>query len=210
MKRGFTQISLMLVAGITLFSCSVEKRYHSSGWNISLRKGGSDVAVAPVKKQKSTVAKKNDVAKEDASVAVNVETPAVANTEFSMAKNVEIPAVVVSTEKRHAVQAVAVPVQKAENMKVSASAESKVLAEKNVAKATVSKSQKQEGSKSWLVALLLCFFLGGIGIHRFYLGYTWQGVVQLLTLGGFGIWTLIDFIRIIIRDLQPKDGSYED
>lgn len=210
MKRGFTQFSLMLVASITLFSCSVEKRYHSSGWNISLRKGGSDVAVAPVKKQKTTVAKKNDVAKEDASVAVNVETPAVANTEFSMAKNVEIPAVVVSTEKRHAVQAVAVPVQKAENMKVSASAESKVLAEKNVAKATSENAKKQGGSKSWLVALLLCFFLGGIGIHRFYLGYTWQGVVQLLTLGGFGIWVLIDFIRIIIRDLQPKDGSYED
>jgi hypothetical protein len=209
MKRGFTQFSLMLVASITLFSCSVEKRYHSSGWNISLRKGGSDVAVAPVKKQKITVAKKNEVAKEDAAVAANVETPAVANTEFSMAKNVETPAVVVSTEKSNAVQA-AVAVQKDENMKVSASAENKVLAEKNVAKATVSKSQKQEGSKSWLVALLLCFFLGGIGIHRFYLGYTWQGVVQLLTFGGFGIWYIIDFVRIIIRDLQPKDGSYED
>jgi hypothetical protein len=209
MKRGFTQFSLMLVASITLFSCSVEKRYHSSGWNISLRKGGSDVAVAPVKKQKTTVAKKNEVAKEDAAVAVNVETPAVANTEFSMAKNVETPAVVVTTEKSNAVQA-AVAVQKAESMKVSASAESKVLAEKSVSKATASKSQKHEGSKSWLIALLLCFFLGGLGIHRFYLGYTWQGVVQLLTLGGFGIWVLIDFIRIIIRDLQPKDGSYED
>jgi TM2 domain-containing membrane protein YozV len=50
--------------------------------------------------------------------------------------------------------------------------------------------------------------LGGLGIHRFYLGYTWQGVVQLLTLGGLGIWVLIDFIRIIIKDLEPKDGSY--
>lgn len=65
------------------------------------------------------------------------------------------------------------------------------------------------GKKSWVAALLLCFFLGGLGIHRFYLGYTWQGVVQLLTLGGLGIWVLIDFIRIIIKDLQPKDGSYE-
>lgn len=62
--------------------------------------------------------------------------------------------------------------------------------------------------KSQLTAVLLCFFLGGLGIHRFYLGYTWQGVVQLLTLGGLGIWALIDFIRILTGDLQPKNGSY--
>jgi TM2 domain-containing membrane protein YozV len=71
------------------------------------------------------------------------------------------------------------------------------------------KVPESAGGKSQLVALLLCFFLGGIGIHRFYLGYTWQGVVQLLTLGGCGIWALIDFIRIIIGDLQPKDGTYD-
>ncbi|MBO9563333.1 MAG: TM2 domain-containing protein [Niastella sp.] len=64
------------------------------------------------------------------------------------------------------------------------------------------------GNKSQLVALLLCFFLGGLGIHRFYLGYTWQGIVQLLTLGGCGIWALIDFIRICTGDLQPKDDTY--
>ncbi|MGL2986980.1 TM2 domain-containing protein [Flavobacterium sp. RSSA_27] len=62
--------------------------------------------------------------------------------------------------------------------------------------------------KSQVVALLLCIFVGVIGIHRFYLGYTWQGIVQLLTLGLFGIWTLIDLIRIITGDLQPKGGSY--
>ena len=62
--------------------------------------------------------------------------------------------------------------------------------------------------KSQVVALLLCFFVGIIGIHRFYLGYVWQGIVQILTFGGLGIWTLIDFIRIITGDLQPKNGSY--
>ena len=66
-----------------------------------------------------------------------------------------------------------------------------------------------DGGKSQLTAALICFFLGGLGIHRFYLGYTWQGVVQLLTLGGCGIWALIDFIRILIGDLQPKDGPYD-
>jgi TM2 domain-containing membrane protein YozV len=64
------------------------------------------------------------------------------------------------------------------------------------------------GNKSQLVALLLCFFVGGLGIHRFYLGYTWQGIVQLLTAGGCGIWALIDFIRIITGSLKPRDGEY--
>ncbi len=64
--------------------------------------------------------------------------------------------------------------------------------------------------KSWIAALLLAFFLGGLGIHRFYLGYTWQGVVQLLTGGGCGIWAFIDFIRIIIKSLKPKNGDYCD
>lgn len=67
-----------------------------------------------------------------------------------------------------------------------------------------------EGGKSQLVALLLCFFVGTLGIHRFYLGYTWQGIVQLLTFGVFGIWTLIDLIRIITGDLKPKNGDYTD
>lgn len=66
------------------------------------------------------------------------------------------------------------------------------------------------GGKSQLIALLLAVFIGTIGIHRFYLGYTWQGVVQLLTAGGCGIWTLIDIIRIITGDLKPKNGEYTE
>jgi hypothetical protein len=65
------------------------------------------------------------------------------------------------------------------------------------------------GEKSQVIALVLVALVGGLGIHRFYLGYTWQGVVQLLTLGGCGIWALIDLIRIITGDLQPKNGSYD-
>lgn len=63
--------------------------------------------------------------------------------------------------------------------------------------------------KSQLVALLLCLLVGGLGIHRFYLGYTTAGIIQLLTAGGCGIWALIDLIRIITGDLKPKNGSYD-
>ncbi len=69
-------------------------------------------------------------------------------------------------------------------------------------------STNAAGGKSQVVALILVILVGGLGIHRFYLGYTWQGVVQLLTAGGCGIWWLIDLIRIITGDLTPKNGSY--
>ena len=79
---------------------------------------------------------------------------------------------------------------------------------KNARKAA--KGKAQNAGKSWVAALLLVIFLGVLGIHRFYLGYTWQGIVQLLTLGGFGIWALIDLIRIATQDLQPAEGEYYD
>jgi hypothetical protein len=60
--------------------------------------------------------------------------------------------------------------------------------------------------KDWLTTLLLCFFLGVFGIHRFYTGHTAIGVVQLLTLGGCGIWALIDFIMIIVGSFRDAQG----
>lgn len=66
------------------------------------------------------------------------------------------------------------------------------------------------GGKSQLIALLLCAFIGTLGIHRFYLGYKTEGIIQLLTLGACGVWTLIDLIRIITGDLKPKDGDYTE
>lgn len=71
-------------------------------------------------------------------------------------------------------------------------------------------AKKQADGKSQLVALLLVIFLGIIGVHRFYLGYTGLGIIMLLTGGLFGILTLIDLIRIITGDLGPKDGTYSE
>ena len=83
------------------------------------------------------------------------------------------------------------------------------IALKVFGKKIANNSAKSGGGKSQLIALLLVLLVGGLGIHRFYLGYTWQGIVQLLTLGGCGIWALIDLIRIVTGDLTPKDGSYD-
>ena len=60
----------------------------------------------------------------------------------------------------------------------------------------------------WLPALLFCFFLGPFGAHRFYLGQIGTAVIQLLTLGGCGIWYLIDLIMIIVGKYKDANGNY--
>ncbi len=61
--------------------------------------------------------------------------------------------------------------------------------------------------KRVLPALLLCLFLGWLGIHRFYVGKVGTGVIQLLTFGGFGIWMLVDLIMIVRARSQIKPGA---
>lgn len=64
-----------------------------------------------------------------------------------------------------------------------------------------------KSEKDWLVTLLLCIFLGGIGAHRFYAGKIGTGILQLITVGGCGIWSLIDLIMIITGKFEDKDGN---
>lgn len=61
--------------------------------------------------------------------------------------------------------------------------------------------------KDWLTTLLLCIFVGFLGIHRFYTGHTVIGIVQLFTLGGCGVWTLIDLIMIATGSFKDSAGN---
>ncbi|MET3600188.1 TM2 domain-containing protein [Martelella mangrovi] len=65
---------------------------------------------------------------------------------------------------------------------------------------------QQVSSKTMVAAALLCFFLGGLGIHRFYVGKIGTGILMLLTFGGLGIWTIIDFVMIIVGSFRDKQG----
>lgn len=63
------------------------------------------------------------------------------------------------------------------------------------------------GDNKFLITILLCWFLGVFGVHRFYTGHTTIGVLQLITLGGCGIWTLIDLIILITGNYKDADGN---
>ena len=61
--------------------------------------------------------------------------------------------------------------------------------------------------KSKTTMILVSLFLGAAGIDRFMLGYTGLGILKLCTIGGCGIWALIDFIRIITGGLKMRDST---
>ena len=61
--------------------------------------------------------------------------------------------------------------------------------------------------REWITTMVLSFFLGGLGVDRFYLGYTGIGIGKLLTLGGCGIWALIDFILIAMKNVPDAEGK---
>ncbi len=126
---------------------------------------------------------------------------------------VSVPSVsAVATDKKTG-QAVCKTAKKTSSNSVVASEEggkNKVVLKKAKKEEFKKPAEKKADGKSQLVALILAIFVGGLGIHRFYLGYTTIGIIQLLTAGGCGIWALIDMIRIATGDLQPKNGRYTE
>lgn len=63
--------------------------------------------------------------------------------------------------------------------------------------------QQMNSEKDWIVTLVLAILVGGLGIDRFYSGSILLGVLKLFTLGGLGLWWLIDLIMLVT-------GSYKD
>lgn len=62
-------------------------------------------------------------------------------------------------------------------------------------------------SRKILPALLLCFFFGVFGTHRFYTGKVGTGILQMLTLGGLFFWVLVDLLLILSGRFTDVDGA---
>ncbi|MDH5399625.1 MAG: TM2 domain-containing protein [Cyclobacteriaceae bacterium] len=212
---------LMIIAIILVASCSAPKKYYMFK--------AAPPAPYNVKEQPSVnenLAGLNDKKEDNLQEEIINELPSDLVT-----KKQEIPLVATtdkfvglenSSESKKAIEKLILT--KSENLSINTN-KSKEISKFQAAKQTlkiareVNKLEKAykkdlaedaEGSKSQLVALLLAIFVGAMGIHRFYLGYTTIGILQLITLGGCGIWSLVDLIRIITGDLKPADGSEYD
>lgn len=80
------------------------------------------------------------------------------------------------------------------------------MTDANVAAAAPAADAEAVSDLKILPAFLMCFFLGPLGIHRFYVGKIVTGILHLLTLGGLGIWSLIDLILIACGVFTDKQG----
>jgi len=67
-------------------------------------------------------------------------------------------------------------------------------------------SEETTSEKGYVPMVLLCFFLGTLGVHRFYAGKIGTGILMLLTVGGFGIWYVIDMVMIVTGNFNDGDG----
>jgi TM2 domain-containing membrane protein YozV len=236
MKKSVTpRLGLFLAMLVILVSsCSTNatftKRYHSRGFNIAWG-GGSEVS------PKNSVAKKVKLANSGANVVVKplavrgeistekLITPlmqtvqGIAFQPYATSHNVDVPSVSKLNHSIAELKSTSSFIQRP--IKIG-----KIQKNRSKSNQEVLKEKKMEPifgtAKSQIVALLLCLFFGYLGIHRFYLGYTLAGVIQLLILGTALkyklklvvflalLWVLIDLIRIFLGDLQPLNGSYYD
>ncbi len=219
MKKTKIFLCLGVAVMMALTSCTMQKRVYTSGYHIEWLNGNNATAKqnnSQTEEQKNvnktTIATVSTINEEKMSnnktqnTEINSENnnPVATVNENFVASSTNDPSVYTSQKTNNWYGS---PAQKNSNTQNDAKT---ILKQSTTNTENTTSENTKSGGKSWIAALLLCLFLGALGIHRFYLGYTWQGVVQLLTAGGLGIWALIDFIRIITRDLQPKDGHYTD
>ncbi len=185
---------LVCVALSAATSCSSGKYYMFSPGTGAVHQAARPVAAAPV-------------AAPDQAAAEAVLS-ASASTELTPAVVAALPQMSAATKKAAIHQAVQqLPTaQQARAEKRLTKLAQKI--EKRAAVAAAKSEAPAAEGKSQVIALILVLLVGGLGIHRFYLGYTGIGVAQLLTLGGCGIWALIDLVRIITGDLKPNGGEY--
>lgn len=190
---------LALIAFIS--SCTVVKRVHQPGYYVSWHKQhkvipSSDEQLLVQNKIESTEEEKNNLAAENVLPTTEDSQYFQQSDEAVNISSSETKSVVSTQIKQHA------------NITPTKHVKSYKIIKKHEGK-KASNSASSEGGKSQVVALVLAILLGGIGIHRFYLGHIGMGILYLFTAGLCGIGWLIDIILIATGSLEPKDGGYD-
>jgi TM2 domain-containing membrane protein YozV len=187
-------------------SCTIEKRLYNSGYHVEWNHSKKHVETNQLVQEESS-SEVREVATVEVSRTADVDQV----SEETVAINDVAELTVVSIDESTISSVVESKTNSASSNVTSVSDNEKQMKAaqfKEIKKAQ--KSKAPSGGKSQIIAAVLCFLLGTLGIHRFYLGYTGIGVLMLLTAGCCGVLALIDFIRILMGDLQPASGRYTE
>ena len=225
MKNLMTHKLGLAFTGMALFlaSCgsnaTITKRYHNRGFNIAWG-GGSSTDGKNDRPATKRVKPKSSETFSEKITAESVQENSKPINFVAISANVDV-AKGVAPQKME-------PLKMGSNVLKTTVANAKLpsiikpkLSKQVAVKNSPSKGDPRDG-KSRNVAMIYCFVLGWLGIHRFYLGYTSIGLVLCIIgtvslllnlntlLGLLFIWSVIDFVRILTYDLEPKDSYYRD
>jgi hypothetical protein len=211
-------VKLMVIAAMTaiiaLSSCTMEKQHYSAGYNIQWNSKAHASKLKHAENKTDEIASQKVVTEEksdDSNVSnfseVSIETVSSNSISESESASIDNETIAILPQNRIVLNSNA---KKSTLTKSEFTSGVKTIINKknNTTQPNSTNETKGGGDRSWLVALLLCFFLGGLGLHRFYLGYNGIGLLMLFTGGFFGILWLIDFFRILFHSLKPKNGDY--
>jgi thiol:disulfide interchange protein len=203
-----------MTAIIALSSCTMEKQHYSAGYNIQWNSKAhasklkhAENKTDEIASQKVVTEEKSDVSNVSNFSEVSIETVSSNSISESESASIDNETIAILPQNRIVLNSNA---KKSTLTKSEFTSGVKTIINKknNTTQPNSTNETKGGGDRSWLVALLLCFFLGGLGLHRFYLGYNGIGLLMLFTGGFFGILWLIDFFRILFHSLKPKNGDY--
>lgn len=198
-------IKQLLLFGLALTfilsSCSIDKRIYTSGYHIKWNKGNHVVEKRELVKTNESKSEKEKI--ESPGTIEQSETLFADNSEVnenditaSLDNSIFIPSShkIDWNKKNNTITAI---------RSVTLSATKTIVTEQ---KSENKKVESRGGGKNQVLALILCIFIGWMGIHRFYLGYPLLGILYLFTGGLFGVGWLIDTILLIIPNgLTPND-----
>jgi len=190
MKQKFLLFSL---AALIFASCSTTVERTSSafggGWGTDSKKSNLSKTEAS-----STAERKTQ------QLVVMDETPTFTESNTATTYTEKFETAVNEASKTHKFNTVEKVAIKQIAKKVAKMDQTAPVKEQTISKADAATAGGLDDNEM-IIAAILCFFLGYLGIHRFYLGYTTVGILQLLTVGGCGIWVIIDLVRILTGDL---------
>lgn len=211
-------VKLMIIAAMTsiiaLSSCTMEKQHYSAGYNVQWNSKAhasklkqSENKTDEIASQKIVTEEKSDVSNVSNFSEASIKTESSSSISESESASINNESSGILPQNRIVLNSNAKK-STFTNEQLTKGVKTKINKKNNTTQPNSHNETKGGGDKSWLVALLLCFFLGGLGLHRFYLGYNGLGLLMLFTGGFFGVLWLIDFFRILIHSLKPKNGDY--